>query len=230
MSKGKIRVDEGGGVGGVDKEVDFPSNSHKAKKEPEDNEKKVKKITKGTVVTKKKSLSKRMMSMLVGDDVSSVSSYIIYDVIIPSAKSTISDIVSGGIEMLLFGDTRGSRTTRNRDKSYVSYNNYYNKDHRGAGGSGRLPASRDISTRSRSSHNFDDIILGARGEAEEVLSHLVDLTEDYGMATVADLYDLVGITANFTDNKYGWDSLGSASVSRVREGYLINLPKTRLLD
>ena len=50
------------------------------------------------------------------------------------------------------------------------------------------------------------------------------------MATVADLYELVGVTGEYTDNKYGWDSLGSASVTRVRGGYLVDLPRTRLLD
>ena len=38
------------------------------------------------------------------------------------------------------------------------------------------------------------------------------------------------VTVNFTDNKYGWKDLSSASVSRVRDGYLLNLPRTVLLD
>ena len=87
-----------------------------------------------------------------------------------------------------------------------------------------------MSRTSRARHDFDEIILETRGEAEEVLSHLVDLTIDYQQATVADLYDLVGITSNFTDNKYGWTDLRSASVTRVRDGYLINLPRTQILD
>ena len=87
---------------------------------------------------------------------------------------------------------------------------------------GDIYERREPSLRNRSRHNFDDIILDSRGEAEEVLSHLVDLVDDYGMASVADLYDLVGITSNFTDNKYGWTNLSSASVSRVRDGYLID--------
>lgn len=218
--KKTLKVDEGAsGVRTVT--ADFPSNSHKAR-EKKDEPKKIEKIIQGSVVKKKKPLSKRVVETFLGDDVGSVSSYILYDVLIPAAKTTISDMVSSGIEMLLFGEAKGARTRRDKGRSYVSYNNYYNK--------GDRYERREPSLRNRSRHNFDDIILDSRGEAEEVLSHLVDLVDDYGMASVADLYDLVGITSNFTDNKYGWTNLSSASVSRVRDGYLIDLPRAMPLD
>ena len=138
----------------------------------------------------------------------------------------IFDAFSGGLEMSLFGERKGSRTSRDRNKSYVAYDKasyagIRDKDPRGG---------RTISKVGRTRHDFDEIILDTRGEAEEVLSTLVDLTIDYDMATVADLYDLVGIDSNFTDNKYGWTDLRNASVSRVRGGYLINLPHTQPLD
>lgn len=202
--------------GGIVK-MDYPSNNHKKKQVPE---KKVVKVTSGKVVKQKKTLGKKIAETFLGDDIESVSTYIIHDVIIPAAKNMISDTVSNGIEMLLFGQPKGSRTRRDRGKSYVSYSNYYND----------RPAARQMSHQNRARHNFDDIILESRGEAEEVLSHLVDLTEDYGMASVADLYDLVGVTSNFTDNKYGWDNLASGRVVPVRGGYLLELPRPIVLD
>ena len=47
----------------------------------------------------------------------------------------------------------------------------------------------------------------------------------YGVVSVADMYDLCGMTCNYTDNKYGWKSLARADISRVRDGYMIKLPK-----
>jgi hypothetical protein len=136
-------------------------------------------------------------------------------------------MVQGGIEMLLFGEKKGSRTTRDRGRSYVSYNSYSNRD-RDRRDDRR---DRDRSSVARARHNFDDIILETRGEAEEVLSCLADLTQDYGQASVADLYDLVGITGQFTDNKWGWTDISSASATRARNGgYVLNLPKPILLD
>jgi hypothetical protein len=131
--------------------------------------------------------------------------------------------VKGSIEVLLRGESRGSRTRREGSRSYVSYNGYYNRsDNR------EDRHSRQSINRAR--HNFNDIVFESRGEAEEVLSHLVDLTIDYNVASIADLYDLVGITSNFTDNKYGWDDLSRATVSRVRDGWMIDLPRTILID
>ena len=140
--------------------MDFPSNTHKSKEETKKQEKKVEKVTSGKVVKQKKTLGKKFAETFLGDNIESVSSYIIYDIIIPAAKNMISDTVSNGIEMLLFGQTSGSRTRRDRGKSYVSYSNYYKDRDR--------YRDRQISQRNRAGHNFDDIILESRGEAEEV--------------------------------------------------------------
>ena len=77
---------------------------------------------------------------------------------------------------------------------------------------------------------YDDIILDTRREAEEVLDRMQDLIDNYGMVSVADLYDLVGINGSYTDNKYGWTHLRSADVQHVREGYLLKLPKALPFD
>jgi hypothetical protein len=200
--------------------MSFPSNAHRDREEKEE-PKRIEKVVSGVVVKRKKSLCRRFLETFIADDIHDVGSYIIHDVLIPAAKDTLYDLIKGSLEMSLFGDKKGSRTRRDQGRSYVSYNNY---------SSNKRDERRDLSYKDRARHNFDDIILESRGEAEEVLSHLVDLTLDYGQASVSDLYDLVGITGNFTDDKWGWTNLSSASVSRVREGYMINLPKAILLD
>ena len=145
------------------------------------------------------------------------------DVLVPAAKDMVADAISQGIERMLFGDVRSTSRRPHKQYSnngYVSYNSYKSSQQK----------QSSPSRRARASHDFDEIILETRGEAEQVLSHLVDLTIDYGEASVADLYELVGITSNFTDNKYGWYELKDAFISRVRNGYLINLPKTQILE
>ena len=48
--------------------------------------------------------------------------------------------------------------------------------------------------------------------------------------SVADFYDLVGVSGNYTDNKYGWTDIRNASVIHVRDGYMIKLPKALPLN
>lgn len=197
----------------------YPTNSHKSKQAEEP--KKIGKVIKGDVIVKKKTFGKKVMDTFLGENIDSVLSYIIYDILVPAAKGTISDIIKGSIDMMLFGETRGRRGDRDRGGSYVQYDRYYKERDRERYGRPRQNVVR---------HNFDDIILDSRDEAEDVVSHLVELVDTYGVASVADLYDLVGISSNFTDNKYGWYNLGGANVSRVRDGYLINLPRVSVLD
>ena len=52
-----------------------------------------------------------------------------------------------------------------------------------------------------------------------------EIMEEYEIVRVADLYDLVGVTGEHTDNKYGWTNIRNAEIERVRDGYRIKMPR-----
>ena len=54
--------------------------------------------------------------------------------------------------------------------------------------------------------------------------------EEYGTVRVADLYDLVGVTGQYTDNNYGWTNIRNAEIVRVRDGYKIKMPRALPLN
>lgn len=200
---------------------EYKPNSHKYKEDQNRSapEKKVEKVIAGTVKSKKKSEIRKFTDVFISEDINNVKSYILLEVLIPAIKKAISDIVTNGIDMILYGET--GKTKSNSTASKVSYRSYYD------GRNGR----RDYSAvRTKISYNYDDILLDNRGEAEDVLSRMDELISTYGLVSVADLYDLVGITGNYTDNKYGWTNIRSASVIRVRDGYMLKLPKALPLD
>lgn len=210
--------------------TEFPGNSNKSR-EPEKatpEQKQIEKITKGEAIRRKKPLGKRFAETFIGGDAKSVWTYVALDVIVPATKDMLADAVSQAVERMIFGEvqsTKRSGRRRGGNSSYVSYNRY----------SGNVRAASNVrretlSRRARSSHDFDEIILQSRDEAAEVLDRLADLIEKYNAATVADLYDLVGITGNYTDNKWGWTGLAGASVTRIRNGYLLDLPRPEPLD
>lgn len=211
--------------------MDLPGNSYsnrKDKKTPvdktEEAPKKLEKVIKGEVIQSKKGFGSKFKETFGGDDARSVGSYIFFDVIIPAAKAMLADAASQGAERLLFGDTRGrSRVSGGSRAGSTTYSRMYNRDD-------DRSSRRELSNRARSTHDFDEIILQERGEAEEVLDQLTTLVDDYGYAKISDLYELVGITGNYIDEKWGWNDLSRASTSRVRKGYLLNLPKPIHLD
>lgn len=210
--------------------MDYPGNSNN-KKEPAARTEKVEKIITGEVVMRKPSLGKRAREIFIGGDAQSVWAYVAYDILIPAVKDTLSDAVSMGIERMLFGDSR-SPSSRRRGSSTPTGYGYTNYSSYSKGGSRYQSKDdgRQVSKRARASHNFDEIILETRVEAETVIERLDDLCDRYGQASVSDLYELVGVVGDYTDEKYGWQDMRGADVSRVRDGYLLNLPRPEVLD
>lgn len=212
--------------------MEYPSNSKFNKPDDvPDPEPKIEKIITGEVVRKKQSLGKRFKDIFIGGDAESVWQYIAFDILIPAAKDTISDAVSMGVERILFGDAR-SPSSRGRavGGGFTNYQSYASKSSNKGSRYDRSD-SRPMSRRSRAAHNFDEIILETRMEAEEVIERMAEYVERYDQASVSDLYQLVGVTGSFADEKWGWKDLRAASVTRVRNGgYLLDLPRPVELD
>jgi hypothetical protein len=205
---------------------EFPGNSRRQRDRPQTPEpKKVERVVQSQVGRRKRSLGKRMSEAFVGGDARGVWNFVALDVLIPAAKDMLADAISQGFERLIFGEARSrSRSGRRPGESYVNYNRY-SRDRRDD------PRDRPtMSHRARAAHDFDEIIIGTRVEAEEVLDRMFDIVNRYDCATVADLYDLVGIQGAHTDEKWGWNNLAGAGVTRVRNGYLLDLPRPEPLD
>lgn len=207
----------------------YPSNSqnkHKAEPEP----KVIQQVVTGEVIRKKQGLGKRFKEVFIGGDSQNVWAYVAYDILIPAVKDTVSDAVSMGIERMLFGEGRSSPSRRGRSSGSAGYTNYGSYSTSSTKNRYGREEPRQMSRKARSAHNFDEIILETRAEAEEVVSRLFDLVERYGAASVNDLYELVGVTGDFTDERYGWTDMRGARVDRTRNGYLLNLPSPDLLE
>lgn len=189
----------------------LPSNSKTTER------KKIEQVTSAPATKKKQSFGTKAVAAFVGEDIENVGQYLLYDVAIPAIKNTLSDLVSQGIERLLFGES-SPRGRGSSGSSRVSYGSYSRP--------GMSPGNRrDASPRTRRYHDFSEIELESRDEAYLVIDRLGDLIEEYGLATVADLYDLCGITTEYTDENWGWTSARYMSVIRSRRGYMLQLPK-----
>ena len=201
-------------------EFSYRSNSHKSKEEAEKRD--IQKIVSGQVVKRKKSGIQRLIGTLMAEDSDNLGTSVMDDIVIPVIKEAIANLFENGsglVNTLLFGDSRRGKKTGTG--SNISYRSYYEQEKQ------RTPVVRNT-------YDFDDIVISSRGEAEEVLDKLYEIISVYGAATVADFYELVGVTGQYTDNKYGWTDLHGASIARVRSdggyGYIIRLPKVRPLD
>lgn len=188
----------------------YQSNSFKSKElEAKQPEKKLTKVANAKL--KKKSEIQKIAETFVAEDLNKVKNAVLMDVIVPAVKKVISDIVTNGIDMLLYGEVKNNKATTT---SKIGYNSMYNSQN-------QANAARVA----RSSYIYNDIILSSRGEAEEVLNQMNEIIGTYGVVSVADLCEIVGVTGEFTDNKYGWSDIRDAYVERSKDGYMLKLPR-----
>lgn len=194
---------------------DYKSNSDKARQEQQ-SEKKVEAVITGAAKTRKKGEMQKFADVFIAEDANNVKSYILMDVIVPAVKKAISDIVTTGIDMILYGEA--GRSKKNGTASKVSYRNYYDQgaDRVRAGSAGNR----------RNTPDYDDILFDTRGDAEAVLDAMNDIISQYGTVSVSDFYDLARVpNDNFTMNRYGWTNISGATAVRVRDSYILKLPR-----
>lgn len=180
-----------------------------------------------TAKVRKQGLIRRIGKSIIEDNIHEAKDRAYNDVIVPGLKNLLYDTGRDILETVLFGiagdggrDDR-RRFERSRRGDRVSYDSYYKdgrrSDHRGSG-------------RDYRGYDPDDIILDTRNQARDVLDELDFMIRKYGQASILDLYDLVGLTGDWTDKRYGWTSIRGASIKPIRDGYMLVLPRTELLD
>lgn len=212
----------------VKKLTEYKSNSHKSRAEKTANkdisEKNITKVVRGNAKTKENT-ARKFAGMFVSEDASNVKSYIMMDVLVPAIKKAVSDIVIDGIGMILYGKAKGDNRSRS---NIISYRSCYDDRDYERGSRGRHDRDREENQNGR--FDYEDIVFETRGDAEAVREQMLDTLDRYGMVTVADVYDLSGLTAPYTASKYGWFNIRTSEVTRVRDGYILKLPKAMPID
>lgn len=204
----------------------FPSNQDSKTPEAPLEKPKLQAVT-TSAVQRKMSIGRRIKNALVVDDAQSIGAYLLEDVVIPTVKTLISDIAVGAIERALYGEARGRPMSSSRisGRGYTPYNRIYSSGSRVTPPDDGPGDKRELSRDARRSHDFGEIVFESRAEAYEVLDRLNDQIKSFDVATVGDLLDLSGITATHVDENWGWRTLATAQVRRVRNGYILDLER-----
>lgn len=189
---------------------DYKSNSNASKEE-----RRVEKVVTQQVSTKKKNGLQKIAGNIISEDAKNIKDYVFLDVLIPAFKKAISDIVTNGIDIILYGETRGRTSRGVTDR--VSYRTYYDDTRR------TQPVQR---VEKPSVYSYDDLIFSSRQDAQNVLNQMYDVLDRYGFVRVADMMELAGVSFQYTDNYYGWNSMNTAEIIRTRDGWVIKMPKS----
>ena len=194
------------------REVPNPNDYPTGERSAENRDKEIKKVVTGHVTTKNKSIGRKFKEVFQLRDLSEIKGYIYQALIVPGFKKAVRGIV----DIILDGEVR---SYGGKPNGYVNYRGMSERRDR--------DEPRYVSKKKK---DFRELVFESRGDAEEVLSTMVDLISEYRHASIADLYDCCDITSDFSDNKYGWEDLSGSSVKRISDGYILDLPPARALD
>ena len=215
---------------------ELPPNSHTYRREMENAEndipdeapeKKTGKVISGTVTRKKKSLWRKFVNTFLkdGDSIEDIRVYVLEEVIVPSVLEMIHDSVDDGISMLFgLGSSRRRSSGKGQTITRINYSGRFND--------GRQKSDRrDRPARDPNRHdNLDDFYFESRAEAEQARDALLEILDTYKQVTVADYLDLIGVSSDFPDHRYGWTDLGPMNVKNTRNGYRLELPREIVLN
>lgn len=193
--------------------VNYTPNSHKYKAEQKTAaDKKVEPVVKGAVKRKKNEVRK-FTDIFAPGDTSNIKNYLLMEVAVPMVKKMLSEMIRIGADMLIFGDAGRSPGAGHTAYNKISYS------------SNSAPATPSYSG-IRTPFNYDDILFDDYRDAECVMRSMCDIIATYKIISVAKFYELCGVRDNnYMNHNYGWMDLRGADIIRVRDKWMLKLPK-----
>lgn len=188
-------------------------------------------VTQGKM--RSKSLAMKFAEVFFEGSMKEAIDYMVNDVAIPQIKNAVLK----GIEVIFYGGVNGSSSRSGPDK--VSYSSYYvsrdgSRRPANSQGNGSKRTTGGDAEFNKLKKSFDPklIVVEDRGEAQRVLAELRGDCNEYGQIGVDRLFELVGITSDWTSTKYGWmrGDLDDAKVRPCGNGWWFDLPDPIVID
>lgn len=170
--------------------------------------------------------TRRFFDFLFAESPKAIAARIGSEVVVPKLKMAFEDAANGFLSGMLWGEGSNRPISSMLQGSMmrgggINYNAISSQPQ-------SLMQARQANT-SRPPGSYRDLTLPSQQYAEILLANMYDLLNQYRVVAVADLYELAGMTPQPADNGYGWTSLDGSRISKVREGFLLELPRPTLI-
>lgn len=190
----------------------FPANSDRSKVEKSTESKVIAKATE-----KKNRTVYKALSDFVVSDIPEVWEHLVIDVVIPTAKSMLTDMVTQGIQSLLYGNsapkTRGSYVTYGSRSTSTSYT--------------RASSPTYSRPQRHTAERIRDLEFESNQDLRDMLAFIAEVFEDREVLTVAELKEAAGLKVSYVDDRWGWgpEAAFRSVVDRGRHVLLVPSPE-----
>ncbi len=194
--------------------------------EKQSHEKRVTRTVSGEAIVHKKSSLAKIRDVFIAEDADKVGNYVVMDILVPSIKKAIVDIIKSSADMI-FGTKSTSQNNQTRyvygsSIAHVSYGQSFQNQKKTAEYQDDKPSQWD----------FSYIEFKTKEKADIVADEMCNLISVYGKAYVADLCDIIDEPCEFTANYYGWKDLHDLVPIKIpgTTHYYLRFPKAIPLE
>lgn len=207
--------------------TDYQGNSQKAKAttKPEgQTDKKLEKIVTAPVKIQKKSFGSKIKNAIVMLDLKGMAGYVFREVAVPGAQNWFFDVMTKSVEKITYPRGRRYPGPPGRPGSHFTYNTPIERSYRPPGLPQSFAPRPTQGSRTTSRRSSEDVIFSTLEEAEAVVEMLNNITSEYDVATLGDLYELLGLEVNPVHHKWGWAGIVDAPITQNRDGFRVEFP------
>lgn len=202
--------------------MDLPNKSE----EPNAPKKDIKPVISGAVKVPRPA-TKRFLAFLFAESPKAMLGKIGREVLVPRAKAGVEEAFNSFVHGMFWG--QGSPPISNMVRGNVLRGGGVNYQQISSGPSSALTQARESNVSRGGGGNYQDIVSPTQQAAEILLANMYDTLNQFRVVAVADLYEMAGLTPAISDNSYGWYNLDGARISKVRDGYLLELPRPTVI-
>ncbi len=133
----------------------------------------------------------------------------------------------GGVDIWMYGS--GRNQNNHQQGGYTNYQGQYNGNRTQY--NQRFQSQPKVMNQQpmTTGHAIVEFSFNTRADAVSVINSLQNQIVQYGYASVADYYDLIGEPSAYTHGQYGWYNLSGIQPQNHRGGFIIQFPVPEVL-
>jgi len=182
-------------------------------------------VPSGSAVKVSRPATKRFFDFLFAESPKDLAKRVGRELVVPRIKAGFEEAANSFLAGMLWGG--GQRPPSNIVPGAVMRSGAVN--YTGVSTQNAMLAARSAVVPAQTGGNYQDLVVPTQQYAEALLSNMYDLLNTYRVGAVADLYEAAGLSPSISDNSYGWTSLEGATIRRVANGYVLELPRPTLI-
>lgn len=204
--------------------MDLPDKSQPAPQQPAP--KQVPKAVVTGAVPVKRPATRRFLDYVFAESPKQIAQKVASQTVVPRLKLSAYEAFEGFIRGMFLGGVSkpisGLNPTPFQPNSGIHYAGI-------STGMTPLQQAQQVNAARPNVGNYRDLTLPTMEGAELLYANMIQLMNKYRVVTVADLWEMAGLTPEPSMNHYGWRSLENAQITTSPEGYVLRMQPPTLV-